>query len=721
MEVKTSGLKHIQSDDLKCCWGGLFVEELTCSGWNKTIKPFLFHGSPPPIQRISQIYYIDGDEEAIQIAKEDISEFDVSIERLDFIADQVIDEKGTRMWMRMFYRDMSEVLGIITESSTFQQFLQPHASSNYLTTYLSKQCLPGSHVLEKGSIWRAIYIVQVCFCRARELGRKEPFILFLNRRVWFDSIIQYARNYGQIQIHPVGDGPIKLIPVLYALLFREYVFFAGIINRVRSKDYSSLFKGWNKPKKIPSRIPKVSVEYYGHLNLDCPDLYSDFFFWQQSSLSAENLIALFRIGQNRFDKEMRDDLSQYAIEYVLFNGHDVDLPNHRVYSGVNWYHSITSGVKALLYYLFSVNASNENRWLKLEHITFGRTREFWEQFFIQHNIKVYTTWFKYNSDHCIMAEALKNTGGIFTVYQRSYEGLPSAQTTISADIVFVHSHNNAGLEGLSQSRINYCVTVGYVGDHRFKLVEPAALKIRSQLQENGARLIVALFDENSGNDSRWFVGHEGPQEEYAFWLEKLLEDDELGLVIKPKSPKTLRRRLGDVANLLDRALQTGRCFISEAGVIQGSAPPALAAKAADVAVHGSLYSLTAAVEAALAGTPVLVKDDGLPGSPMYTLLGEGKVIFNDWNSLWSACMELKRHPDSNELGDWSHVLDDLDPFRDGKAAERMGTYLNWLVQDLTKGIGREAALVKAAERYSLAWGADKISEVVPITSTAHLI
>ena len=63
------------------------------------------------------------------------------------------------------------------------------------------------------------------------------------------------------------------------------------------------------------------------------------------------------------------------------------------------------------------------------------------------------------------------------------------------------------------------------------------------------------------------------------------------------------------------------------------------------------------------------------------------------------------------FGDWSPIIDDLDPFRDGKAAQRMGNYLNWLIQGFEKGLDRGTNLEETAERYRKQWGADKVLSV----------
>ena len=55
-----------------------------------------------------------------------------------------------------------------------------------------------------------------------------------------------------------------------------------------------------------------------------------------------------------------------------------------------------------------------------------------------------------------------------------------------------------------------------------------------------------------------------------------------------------------------------------------------------------------------------------------------------------------------------HYYNDLDPFRDGRAAERIGDYLRWLLDGFEAGRDREAALADAAERYCGKWGEDKV-------------
>jgi hypothetical protein len=308
---------------------------------------------------------------------------------------------------------------------------------------------------------------------------------------------------------------------------------------------------------------------------------------------------------------------------------------------------------------------------------------------------------------------MRNLGGITAVYQKALQVDPAPEIAVSADVMFGYSTLDAEVEKRTGSDIAYHVATGYLGDHRAVLVQDMAREVRSRLQQNGASFIMAFFDENSQPDERWHTGQRFQAENYEFLLQKVLSEKWFGLVMKPKVPATLRRRLGPVASMLERALETGRCHLYESGTIQGSYPPVLAALAADVAVHGHLCAGTAALESALAGVRSLLLDrEGWHVSPMYKL-GLGRVAFTNWDELWEALIAFRKSPRnvSPSFGDWSLMLKELDPFQDGRAADRMGAYLGWLLEGLKAGQDRDVVMANAAERYGQMWGYDKITQV----------
>jgi hypothetical protein len=68
-----------------------------------------------------------------------------------------------------------------------------------------------------------------------------------------------------------------------------------------------------------------------------------------------------------------------------------------------------------------------------------------------------------------------------------------------------------------------------------------------------------------------------------------------------------------------------------------------------------------------------------------------------------------QNPGSNpHLGDASPVIHRFDPFRDGKASQRIGEYVGWYLEGLDSGLDRDRSLEQASRRYADRWGSDKV-------------
>ena len=234
--------------------------------------------------------------------------------------------------------------------------------------------------------------------------------------------------------------------------------------------------------------------------------------------------------------------------------------------------------------------------------------------------------------------------------------------------------------------------------------------MKQKLIENGAKKIIFAIDENSLDDDRWHTGHELQRDNYRYVCEKVLEHKWLGAVFKPKKSSNLRKRLGPINDILIEAERTGRCHVfEETGRYTTIVSPLHAAFIADICIHGHLSAGTAALECALAGKPTLLIDrEGMPHSKL-KILPKDSIVFNDWESAISNTIDyLKSHKKDNKFGNWSSYLNEFDPFRDGKAANRIGNYLNWILEGYRKGESRDMILENAADRYANLWGEDKV-------------
>lgn len=679
-----------------------FVEAIEIGTWLSAIWPAIRDALQRNPGATGRIFFIDGRPRVLALAQRMAAGHCLRLERLAFDAAEIFDEERVLVWQRLYYRDMREALDCVVRQPEFREFLEDANASDGLKAYVRKQALPGVTLFAGSGLWRAMYLVQVGLWKARRDGVPDDRVtLFLRRFPWIGAIGEYARAHGGLRVVAVGRG-FRPKDTLQRLIGRD-----ALLLREKARRFFS------PPGKVSPREtapPCLALQYYGHFNLDRPQCYSDFFFWQQSDFPGDRLLALFNIPKDPLDAEKLATLSRHGMRGLALRHDAVACPGAAVHEDTSLLSSLGGAVSVLAGAARPIEAG----WLDGQRLAFRSQKNYWKRLFERQNVKVFATWFKYNGEHCAIGEALRELDGALAVYQRSYEGNPTVQTALFADIYFGFSRTGAAVEAAGGSSIDCYVTTGYLGDHRFPLVREAALQVRTMLQQNGARRIAAYFDEGSFPDARWGVDARRLQEHYAFLLGKLLSEKDLGLIFKPKSPATLEKRLGPVGELLRRAVETGRCHLYQEGVLQGATPPAQAALSADLAIHGSLASGTAAVEAALAGAPtVFLDDDGWKMSPL-NRLGAGRVVFDDWDTLWHTWKENRTSPGAVPgFADWSPILDDIDPFRDGRAAERMGTFLKWMIEGFSAGQSREAALAQAADRYRQAWGEDKIATVRP--------
>jgi len=102
--------------------------------------------------------------------------------------------------------------------------------------------------------------------------------------------------------------------------------------------------------------------------------------------------------------------------------------------------------------------------------------------------------------------------------------------------------------------------------------------------------------------------------------------------------------------------------------------------------------------------------EGLYSFPEYRL-GRNTVVFDSLDNMINSIDKYRWNPESfDKLGhiDMMHMIKEKDPFRDGKAAERIGQYLHWLLESFNKGETREEAMKCANRNYTEMWGAEEV-------------
>lgn len=352
-------------------------------------------------------------------------------------------------------------------------------------------------------------------------------------------------------------------------------------------------------------------------------------------------------------------------------------------------------------------SSDEKKILNLAQ-KFNNEVHLYQQFFYEKNIKIYFTWHKFNSSHLALGQAVRNIGGISIYWPTSFDGLPFYDSRCDFDIIFSYSRFNAMNDIKSGSNFKYNIITGYIRDHSKSLLIEESKKIRNKFEQYGVKKVVFVVDENGLSDDRWHTGLDLQKDNYRYILEKVLITPWLGVIFKPKNSITLPARLAEVNDLLIEAENTGRCIVLRKKNSYNP-PPLLAGLVSDLCIHSHLDAGTVGLECALAGIPTLLIDrEGCPYSKL-SELPKNKVVFNNWPQTIDAMMNYFKMTDIDlEFGNWDSIINDLDPFRDGNAANRIGKLMNTIITKLDSGENKDNAMKFAVDEYTKKWGNDKI-------------
>ena len=307
----------------------------------------------------------------------------------------------------------------------------------------------------------------------------------------------------------------------------------------------------------------------------------------------------------------------------------------------------------------------------------------------------------WNKSAVVRAIAMDNVGGVRVGLQWSSFERTTSFHSKNDHVFFCWGEDQRRAMEQSRGCVEHVLVSGYIYDRYLNSQAPLAREVKERLESRGARFVVGLFDERP---NEIFYPKEVIEDLYRGLLDECLADPTLGLIIKPKDSSPFDQ-LDGVRLLLEEAKATGRCLVLEEDSDfrrerwrNNNLFALLPALASDLTV--SVSFTTPGRESALAGTRAVYYDYlYLKDHPIYESDASTDLAFRDTSSLIQA-VRSHRHGDRPGLGDHSTILDDIDPYRDGRAGQRVGDYVRWLLDSFDGGHSREKALASANSRYA---------------------
>ncbi|MFA4884202.1 MAG: hypothetical protein WC903_06735 [Candidatus Margulisiibacteriota bacterium] len=552
-----------------------------------------------------------------------------------------------------------------------------------------EQVLPSDKtiVFFQKSLKTEIYQIARDLCVAKWQKRNKPTssarelvfttdqgIFALFRRVWDDQeylITFKERKSGQSILIAIGRSLLRFL--------RE-------------------IKPADRPALSSVNKPVLAVAYAEGLNLE---RRSDFVWLAKSRIDPGQVLVYFEGADNVTGRPVAenvlDQIEKMGMRWVSLNRGSVARKNAPVWR--------PGSAKRLELSPSAIRPGNSvDKWIMAKGKELLLAVNYWRAFYQDFNVKINFIIGEGGIDHIPKTIAFAaGQLGLAVGKQRS-ELFLNVETYFGyhvKDVFFSWTPRSNCYLSPNLNKITTNVVTGYPNDLVFKEILKRSRPVREKLRAKGAAFVIALFDNVFG--PQYQFSKEMMEKYYLAFINWALKDESIGIIIKTKKPQFLAD-LGQVLPALNKLMATGRCFRfnKEIGRL-----PVDAAAAGDMAVGIGIS--TAVIESAIAGCRGIHCDLTKFRSHEFYKWGEGRLIFDDVDKLIAALKKYKNNRgDLPDLGDWTKYCDKLDPYRDGRAGERMGSYLRSCLDGLAAGESRAAVLKRANKEYTSQWGADKI-------------
>ena len=346
--------------------------------------------------------------------------------------------------------------------------------------------------------------------------------------------------------------------------------------------------------------------------------------------------------------------------------------------------------------------------------------EFWHSFFEKYKIKIHFDHNETDVDLAIKQIALHLTNSCSIGKARSYYCNSRGLHYYLFPVDIFCTWGRKSIENLrknvlskTESNINNVLVTGYPYRYITEKVKTKIQIMQNQLQNKNTRFNILLLDNGAGNNKDYIYqlpSYHLFKKFYNFFFKWVVEDKEVGLIIKPKRFSVFKNT--NVEEAMNKAIKTGRCCIEEESF--GSIPWHYSKLANMIVSVSSLTIPTAMLECLINNKKTKAIFFDYPNlkniEPDLYFWGKDRVVFNNMDTMLSSLKNYKNNPSSKEdLGSWTEdYINNLDAHMDDKFSYRTCNYVANLLKAFNNGLDKNGAIDMANKNFSEKWGKENI-------------
>jgi len=448
---------------------------------------------------------------------------------------------------------------------------------------------------------------------------------------------------------------------------------------------------------------KIAINYVAGFD---SNKKSDIFWFENSGIDPSSLIVYYENPQAM----IRHDDKETAQEY--FTKRDVKQVKLWQWNASNR-KSTFDKLKHRLEQ--SQRLCDVDNWIYITAVRLCNKLSFWREFFDNNNVRIHLDPVESGLETIIKQIALLSVGGLSIGKIRSYPTINKGEFIghYPNDVYFSWGREDAKKISLTNEHIENILVSGFPFSATKKPSDNESVSIEKKLKSKNTKFNVLLLDSNySQNDGlEQLIGRSTMIRYYQLFLDWVLEDEDIGLIIKPKKSELLLGLPEIITQFEKVKKKTGRCYMVKNSFQK---LPSSYLKGIDMVVGTGAFFPSSIIECAINGAKGIIYDHSnlrYYEADLYSW-GENKVIFPNIDEMTAALKSYKADPKRcPDFGDWSEHLDELDPYRDGRGRERFGTYTRWLLESFDKGKNRKEAIWNANKLFAKSWGIDKVIDM----------
>jgi len=356
-----------------------------------------------------------------------------------------------------------------------------------------------------------------------------------------------------------------------------------------------------------------------------------------------------------------------------------------------------------IYYEFKRKTEKRNKiniWLYFEILKLYRQLNYWQNFFLDYNIKIHLDPSEYGNTNIAKQIVIENINGLSIGKLRSY---PTNLKGIfyqyyPNDVFFTWGNDSAKKIKKTKNNIKNVILSGYP----YNINENNLADYINKNFSNKIKYKLLLIDNNYGENlsTSQNIYTNDIETFYTKLLDLCKQSPNVGLIIKPKRYNEFKK-IKKIQSLVDDLINKKKCIVIKNAYQTQTISYSIHS---DISIGIGVFASSAFLESIIYKKGIYydygnayLEDDILEK-------GRNEIIFDNLNLLIEKLkFNIENHFINKDFGNWDNYINNIEKFRDKLGNKRIGEYINDVKEKLDNNNSVEKSIELANQKYIKKW------------------